>query len=90
VREVKTDGLLPQDTTVRSSKYLNKLIEQDHRHVKSRTDVMLGFKRFKSAATTISGIELIHRIRKRQFDLSALVLEDMAEPFAWNVVRFDR
>jgi transposase-like protein len=87
VREVKTDGLLPQDTTVRSSKYLNKLIEQDHRHVKSRTDVMLGFK---SVATTISGIELIHRIRKRQFDLSALVLEDMAEPFAWNVVRFDR
>ncbi|WP_216674430.1 DDE-type integrase/transposase/recombinase, partial [Paraburkholderia madseniana] len=47
-----------------SSKYLNNVIEQDHRHIKSRTYVMLGFKRFRSAATTISGIELTHRIRK--------------------------
>jgi transposase-like protein len=90
VREMKTDGLLPEDMTVRSSKYLNNLIEQDHRHIKSSTNVMLGFKRFRSAATTISGIELIHRIRKRQFDLSALTLEDMAAPSVWNVVLFNR
>ena len=64
VREMKADGLLPEDTKVRSSKYLNNVIEQDHRHIKSRTNVMLGFKRFRSAATTISGIELTHRIRK--------------------------
>ena len=51
---------------------------------------MLGFKRFRSAPTTISGIELIHRIRKRQFDLSALTLEDMAAPSVWNVVLFNR
>jgi transposase-like protein len=57
VREMKADGLLPSDMQVRSSKYLNNLIEQDHRHIKSRTNVMLGFKRFRSAATTISGIE---------------------------------
>ncbi|MFM0306147.1 IS6 family transposase, partial [Paraburkholderia sediminicola] len=48
VREMKTDGLLPEDTKVRSSKYLNNVIEQDHRHIKSRTNVMLGFKRFRS------------------------------------------
>ncbi|BCG05207.1 hypothetical protein PPGU19_097750 (plasmid) [Paraburkholderia sp. PGU19] len=60
VREMKTDGLLPEDTKVRSSKYLNNVIEQDHRHIKSRTNVMLGFKRFRDAATTISGIELTH------------------------------
>lgn len=64
VRDMKADGLLPEDTKVRSSKYLNNLIEQDHRHIKSRTNVMLDFKRFRSAATTISGIELTHRIRK--------------------------
>jgi hypothetical protein len=58
------DGLLPEDTKVRSSKYLNNVIEQDHRHIKSRTNVMLGSKRFRSAAITISGIELTHRIRK--------------------------
>src|SRR5579864_2595625 len=74
VREMKADGLLPENTKVRSSKYLNNVIEQDHRHIKSRTNVMLGFKRFRSAATTISGIELMHRIRKGQFDLPALAL----------------
>jgi transposase-like protein len=87
---MKTDGLLPEDTRVRPSKYLNNLIEQDHRHIKSRTNVMLGFKRFRSAATTISGIKLIHRIRKRQFDLSALALGDIAAPSVWNVVLFNR
>jgi hypothetical protein len=49
VREMKADGLLPADTEVRSSKYLNNLIEQDHRNIKSRTTVMLGFKRFRGA-----------------------------------------
>ncbi|WP_341318603.1 IS6 family transposase [Paraburkholderia sp. IMGN_8] len=90
LREMKTDGLLPEDTKVRSSKYLNNLIEQDHRHIKSRTNVMLGFKRFRSAATTISGIELMHRFRKGQFDLAALALEDIAAPSVWNFVLFSR
>jgi len=80
VREMKADGLLPEDTKVRSSKYLNNVIEQDHRHIKSRTNVMLGFKRFRSAVTTISGIELTHRIRKGQFDLAKLGLKDVAAP----------
>jgi hypothetical protein len=42
VRELKTDGLLPVETKLRSSKYLNNLIEQDHRGVKQRIAVMLG------------------------------------------------
>ena len=46
VRELKADGLLPADTKLRSSKYLNNLIEQDHRGVKQRIAVMLGFKDF--------------------------------------------
>jgi transposase-like protein len=86
VREMIADGLLPEGTHVRSSKYLNNVIEQDHRKIKSRTKVMLGFKRFKSAATTISGIELMHRIRKGQFDLWALGLKDTAAPAVWNAV----
>jgi hypothetical protein len=47
----------------------------DHRNIKSRTNVMLGFKRVRSAATTISGVELAHRIRKGQFDFSTLGLK---------------
>jgi transposase-like protein len=52
---------------VRSSQYLNNLIEQDHRAVKRRCVSMGGFKSFGSAAITLAGIELAHRIRKRQF-----------------------
>uniref|UniRef100_UPI0038B80CAA DDE-type integrase/transposase/recombinase n=1 Tax=Paraburkholderia TaxID=1822464 RepID=UPI0038B80CAA len=65
---------------------LKNVIEQDHRHIKSRTNVMLGFKRFRGDATTISGIELTHRIRKGQFDLAKLGLEDAAAPAVWNAV----
>ena len=51
---------------------------------------MLGFKRFRSAAVTISGIELMHRIRKGQFDLRALRLKDTAAPSVWNAVLFNK
>ena len=74
------------DTEVRSSKYLNNLIEQDHRNIKSPTKVMLGFKRFRSVATTISGVELMHRIRKGQFNLATLAPRDTATPAVWNAV----
>jgi transposase-like protein len=52
VREMKTEESLPGRTKLRSSKYLNSLIEQDHRHIKSRVNAMLGFKRFRSAAVS--------------------------------------
>jgi transposase-like protein len=87
---MKADGPLPEDTKIRSSKYLNNLIEQDHRKVKSRTNVMLSFKRFRGAATTISGIELMHRIRKGHFELSALGLKDATAHSAWNAVLFNQ
>ena len=85
---MKADGLLPAGTQVRSSKYLNNLIEQDHRNIKSRTKVMLGFKRFRGAATTISGIELMHRIGKGQFNLATLDPKDTAAPTVWNAALF--
>jgi transposase-like protein len=52
---------------VRTNKYLNNMIEQDHRAIKRRCASMAGFKTFANAATTIAGIELAHRIRKGQF-----------------------
>jgi transposase-like protein len=55
VRELKADGSLPPDTKQRSSRYLNDLIEQDHRSVKQHIAVMLGFKQFRHAAITIAG-----------------------------------
>ncbi len=52
---------------VRSCPYLNNIVEQDHRAIKRRCAPMLGFKSFGNAAITLAGIELAHRIRKRQF-----------------------
>jgi transposase-like protein len=90
VREMIADARLPEGTHVRSSKYLNNVIEQDHRNIKSRTNVMLGFKRFRCAKTTISGIELMHRIRKVQLNLRTLGLKDTTAPAVWNAVLFNK
>ena len=51
VRELCIDGLLPRRTKLRSSKYLNNIIEQDHRGIKSRYQPMRSFKSSSSAAT---------------------------------------
>jgi len=47
-------------------KYLNNLVEQDHRFIKKITKPMMGFKAFHSAKATIAGIETAHMIRKGQ------------------------
>jgi transposase-like protein len=51
---------------VRQIKYLNNIVEQDHRAIKRRTRPVLGFKDFRCARILLSGIELMHMIRKRQ------------------------
>ena len=51
---------------IRQIKYLNDIVEQDHRAIKRLTRPMLGFKSFWSAAATLAGIELMHMIRKGQ------------------------
>jgi transposase-like protein len=86
VRELKADGSLPAEAKLRSSRYLNNLIEQNHRGVKQRIAVMLGFKGFGSAVITIAGIELRHRIRKRQFALGRLDVQGRAAPAVSNAV----
>ncbi|MFV8988267.1 DDE-type integrase/transposase/recombinase, partial [Serratia fonticola] len=59
----------PEEETmsVRQNKYLNNLVEQDHRNIKRRIRPMLGFKSFRRAQTILAGIELIHMIRKGQY-----------------------
>jgi putative transposase len=53
-------------------KYLNIIIEQDHRFVKRITGPMLGFKAFHSAEATLAGIETAHMIRKGQLHANGL------------------
>jgi transposase-like protein len=57
---------------VRSCKYLNNVIEQDHRRIKQRIRPLLGFERFETAAVMIQGIELAEKIKKQQFNLKVL------------------
>jgi transposase-like protein len=75
--------------TIRSSKYLNNLIEQgeqDDRAIKSRIGPMLGFKDFVSAQITLAGVELVHRIRQEQFALRKLGVAKKTAPDIWNAV----
>ena len=58
--ELRVAGLGPQ------AKYLNNIVEQDHRAIKRKTRPLLGFKSFWSAAITLAGIEWMHMIRKGQ------------------------
>jgi transposase-like protein len=51
---------------IRPVKYLNNIIEQDHRAVKRVTRPMLGFKSFEAAQSTLAGVELMHMITKGQ------------------------
>jgi putative transposase len=55
---------------IREAKYLNKIVEQDHRAINRLVRPMLGFKSFWSAAVTLTGIELMHMIRKGQLLLT--------------------
>ena len=51
---------------IRQVKYLNNVVEQDHRAIKRVTRPMLGFKSFKAAQYTLAGIELMHMVKKGQ------------------------
>jgi putative transposase len=56
---------------IRQVKYLNNMVEQDHRGVKRVTRPMLGFKSFAAAQDTLAGIELMHMIKKGQMMVKA-------------------
>jgi transposase-like protein len=87
VAELKQIGVLRPQAKVRTSKYLNNLIEQDHRRVKQRIYPMLGFKKFGSATVTISGIELVQKIKKGQFDIpKSIDAREARTPQVWEAV----
>jgi hypothetical protein len=61
---INHDRELPVE--VRQIKHLNNIVEQDHRAIKRVTKPMLNFKSFRSARKVLTGIELMHMIRKGQ------------------------
>jgi transposase-like protein len=84
VQEMKEDGELPCRVKVRSSQYLNNLVEQDHRRVKQRIRPILGSKRFDNALVTISGIELAEKIKKGQVKTGKLGGRDAIMSELWS------
>jgi transposase-like protein len=66
---------------VRQVKYLNNIVEQDHRAIKRVTRPMLDFKSFRSASNVLAGIELMHMIRKRQFAIDSAAAMSFADQF---------
>jgi len=83
IRELKSTGRMCRRVRVRCCKYLNNVVEQDHRRVKQRIGPMLGFKRFDMAAITISGIELAEKIKKGQFQIGKLPISFATAPLVW-------
>lgn len=66
IRIVNRYSLTFKKIRVRRVKYLNNIVEQDHRTIKRRISITTGFKEFESAQRTLAGIEIINIIRKNQ------------------------
>jgi transposase-like protein len=66
IAELKVDGILPESVELRQVKYLNNLIEQDHRFIKRLTKPGMGFFSFETAWRTLQGFEVMNMIRKGQ------------------------
>ncbi|MFM2315167.1 MAG: hypothetical protein RLZZ04_4443 [Cyanobacteriota bacterium] len=68
VEQLKKSGILPEETKLRQVKYLNNIVEQDHRGVKHLINPGMSFGSFNSARRTIKGYEAMNIIRKGQIN----------------------
>ena len=66
---------------IRRVKYLNNIVEQNHRGVKRVTRPMLGFKSFDAARSTLVGIDLMQMLKKRQLESEEVQGRSTAEQF---------
>ena len=79
IDEINARGKTP--VIVRQVKYLNNIVEQDHRAIKRVTKPMLNFKSFRAAKCVLAGIELMHMIRKGQIMLEGCIELSFADQF---------
>ena len=79
IESVKADACV--DILMRQNKYLNNIVEQDHRAIKRVTRSMLGLKSFLTARIIIAGIETMHMLRKGQMDCPAGSTASAADQF---------
>ncbi len=70
IQELEEEKSMPSGTQIRQQKYLNNIIEQDHRFIKKRVRSILGLKSFQTAKKILSGIEAMHMLRKKKIFLT--------------------
>jgi putative transposase len=66
IRSINRELMTVKKIKIRQCKYLNNIVEQDHRNIKRRISIDTGFKEFESAQRTLAGIEVVNIIRKGQ------------------------
>jgi transposase-like protein len=64
INELKNEKKLSKNVEIRQVKYLNNIVEQDHRSIKRIITTMLGFQSFRSASKTLKGIEAMNMVKK--------------------------
>jgi transposase, IS6 family len=79
IEELKEEKKMPEGIQIRQVKYLNNIVEQDHRFIKRRVLPMLGFKSFDTAISILSGVEAMHMIKKEQIDLRDQSVQNQKE-----------
>lgn len=66
IEQLKKEKSIPEGMQIRQQKYLNNIVEQDHRFIKKRVRSMLGLKTFRTAKQIICGVEVMHMLKKGQ------------------------
>jgi transposase-like protein len=79
IEELKEKKQMPKGIQIRRVKYLNNIVEQDHRFIKKRVRPMLGLKSFRTAKQILAGVEAMHMIRKEQIDLRDQSVQNQKE-----------
>ncbi|MED1599151.1 IS6 family transposase [Bacillus pseudomycoides] len=69
IQELKKEKRMPEGIQIRQVKYLNNIVEQDHRFIKKCVRSMLGFKSYETATSILSGVEAMHMMKKGQLNL---------------------
>jgi len=79
VEELRKEKNMPSGMQLRQKKYLNNIVEQDHRSIKKRVLSMLGLKSFRTAKKILSGMEAMHMLRKKQVFLREKSVKNQKE-----------
>ncbi|MGE6600078.1 IS6 family transposase [Bacillus proteolyticus] len=79
IQALKEEKHMSEGIKLRQVRYLNNIVEQDHRFIKKRVSSMLGFKSFDTAISILAGVEVMHMIKKEQIDLRDQSVQNQKE-----------